>query len=76
VMLNPPEKPGATVTIGLKDTRLFREAAAASGLELGLADYLMKILETALHNGLGEGEWSVGQYRTAETLASQKSETH
>jgi 3-hydroxyisobutyrate dehydrogenase-like beta-hydroxyacid dehydrogenase len=76
VMLNPPEKPGATVTIGLKDTRLFRQAAAASGVELGLADYLMKILETALHNGLGEGEWSVGQYRTAQTLASQESETH
>jgi len=73
VILNPPEKPGATVKLGLKDTRLFREAAAASGVELGLSQYLMKILETAVADGLGDGDWPVGQYRTAETLADLKS---
>ena len=69
VLLHPPEQPGATVNLGAKDTRLLREAAAASGIQLGLADYLTDILNTAQRAGLGEGDWAVGQYKTAETLA-------
>ena len=72
VLLNPPTHPGATIDLGAKDTRLAREAAAASGVSLGLADYLMYILETAQQQGLGQGDWAVGQYRIAELLASQK----
>ena len=72
VLLHPPATPGATLDIGAKDTRLAREAAAAGGVTLGLADYLMHILETAQRNGLGSGDWAVGQYRTAERLSTQK----
>jgi 3-hydroxyisobutyrate dehydrogenase-like beta-hydroxyacid dehydrogenase len=70
VLLNPPTHPGATVDLGAKDTRLAREAAAAGGVTLGLADYLMHILETAQQQGLGQGDWAVGQYRVAELLAA------
>jgi 3-hydroxyisobutyrate dehydrogenase-like beta-hydroxyacid dehydrogenase len=71
VMLHPPEHPGATVALGAKDTRLLREAAKSGGVELGLADYLMHILTTALEAGIGDGDWAVGQYRTAQQLASK-----
>ena len=32
VMLNPPERPGATIALGGKDMGLFREAARSVGL--------------------------------------------
>lgn len=66
VMLHPPETPGATVQLGAKDTRLVREAAAASGVQLGLADYFQRQLDAAIENGMGEMDWAVGQYRMAE----------
>jgi 3-hydroxyisobutyrate dehydrogenase-like beta-hydroxyacid dehydrogenase len=72
VLLNPPATPGATVDLGAKDTRLAREAASAAGITLGLADYLAQILSTAQQNGLGQGDWAVGQYRTAQMLATRK----
>ena len=71
VMLHPPEQPGATVALGLKDTKLFRSAASEVGLELGLAGYLQQILESAVAAGLTDGDWAVGQYKTSETLARQ-----
>ena len=73
VMLHPPEHPRATVSLGAKDTSLLRESAAASGVELGLAAYLAHVLKTAQEAGLGDGDWAVGQYRTAQALASQPS---
>ncbi len=71
-LLHPPEFPGATVDLGAKDTRLAREAAAQSGITLGLADYLAHILSTAQSQGLGPTDWAVGQYRTAQLLATRK----
>jgi 3-hydroxyisobutyrate dehydrogenase-like beta-hydroxyacid dehydrogenase len=65
VMLHPPEQPGATINLGAKDTRLLREAAAARGARLGLADYLAGIFEDAKKAGLANEDWAVGQYRTA-----------
>ena len=35
-ILNPPQHPGATVSLGIKDTRLVREAAAEAGSTCGL----------------------------------------
>jgi 3-hydroxyisobutyrate dehydrogenase-like beta-hydroxyacid dehydrogenase len=71
VILNPPATPGATITLGMKDTRLFLEAAGDT--HLGLGEYLMEILREAQSAGLSEGDWAVGQYRTAERLAERKS---
>ncbi len=71
VLLHPPEKPGATVELGAKDTRLVREAARLAGVHIGLADYLQQQLNTAIESGMGQMDWAVGQYRMAEK-ASKK----
>src|SRR5579863_178395 len=45
VMLHPPEQPGATIDLGAKDLRLLREAAAAAGTRLSLAESLAEVFE-------------------------------
>ena len=66
VMLNPPEHAGATISLGAKDTRMLREAAAARNTRLSLADNLAEIFEQAKQAGLANEDWAVGQYRTAQ----------
>jgi 3-hydroxyisobutyrate dehydrogenase-like beta-hydroxyacid dehydrogenase len=66
VILHPPEKAGASVELGEKDTRLLREAAAARHTNLSLADALVKIYAEAKAAGLGHEDWAVGQYRVAQ----------
>jgi 3-hydroxyisobutyrate dehydrogenase-like beta-hydroxyacid dehydrogenase len=68
-MLHPAEHPGATVSLGIKDTRLAREAAAEAGIHLGLADYLARVLERAKEAGFANIDWAVGQYRIAQADA-------
>jgi len=66
VMLHPPEQPGATVQLGAKDTRLFREAGSAAGFGSGLAAYLSDQLEESIAAGLGDSDWPVSQYRAVQ----------
>jgi 3-hydroxyisobutyrate dehydrogenase-like beta-hydroxyacid dehydrogenase len=66
-ILNPPEVPGGTVTLGIKDTALFREAA--SHLHLPLADYIAQQLHQAEEAGMKDQDWAVGQYRMAQSAA-------
>jgi 3-hydroxyisobutyrate dehydrogenase-like beta-hydroxyacid dehydrogenase len=66
VMLHPPEHPGATVLLGEKDIRLMREATETAGIRLGLVEYLQEQFDTAIRNGMGQMDWAIGQYRTAE----------
>lgn len=66
VMLNPPETPGATMLLGLKDVTLLREAAAAHGASLSLADTLYDIFQQARREGLGNEDWAAGQYKMAQ----------
>jgi 3-hydroxyisobutyrate dehydrogenase-like beta-hydroxyacid dehydrogenase len=68
-ILNPPQRPGATVSLGIKDTRLAREAAAEAGVHLGLADYFADVLERAKQAGFADEDWAVGQYRIAQSDA-------
>ncbi len=68
-ILNPPQRPGATVSLGIKDTRLAREAAAEAGVHLGLADYFADVLERAKKAGFADEDWAVGQYRIAQSDA-------
>jgi 3-hydroxyisobutyrate dehydrogenase-like beta-hydroxyacid dehydrogenase len=75
VMLHPPEQPGATIHLGAKDTRLFREAGNDSGFDSGLAAYLASQLNTAVEAGLGEGDWPVSQYRTVQKTAQSSVRT-
>lgn len=70
VMLHPPEQPGATVELGAKDLALLRQAAAAQGTRLSLADTMAKIFDEARQAGLGGEDWAVGQYRMAQRRGS------
>jgi 3-hydroxyisobutyrate dehydrogenase-like beta-hydroxyacid dehydrogenase len=66
VMLHPPEHAGASISLGAKDTRLFREAAASRNTRISLADNLAEIFERAKQAGLAGEDWAVGQYRIAQ----------
>jgi 3-hydroxyisobutyrate dehydrogenase-like beta-hydroxyacid dehydrogenase len=68
-ILNPPKQPGATVSLGIKDTRLAREAAAEAGVRMRLADYFADVLKRAKEAGFADEDWAVGQYRIAQSDA-------
>jgi len=73
VMLHPPEHPGATIELGEKDLRLFREAAAASGTRLSLADSLAGVFSRAKAAGLGHTDWAGGLYRMSQQDSQTRS---
>ena len=66
VMLHPPEGVAATVDLGAKDLRLFREAAAGRQTGSSLADTMAEIFGEARRLGLGGEDWAVGQYKMAQ----------
>ncbi|HEY3990348.1 MAG TPA: NAD(P)-dependent oxidoreductase [Acidobacteriaceae bacterium] len=68
-ILNPPMHPGATVSLGIKDTHLAREAAAEAGIHMRLADYFADVLDRAKEAGFAGEDWAVGQYRIAQSDA-------
>ena len=72
VMLHPPENAGASISLGAKDTRLLREAAASRNTRLSLADNLAEIFEQAQKAGLANEDWAVGQYRIAQRRGTLK----
>lgn len=72
VMLKPLDKPGATIQLGAKDTRLFREAGHEAGFESGLAAYLADELDRAIEAGLGQADWPTSTYRVTEELLVKK----
>lgn len=73
VMLNPPEKPGATILLGEKDTRLLREAAAGRDTHVQLADTLAEIFARAKAAGMGNEDWAVGMYRMSQQGSKARS---
>ncbi len=70
VMLHPPEQsgatPGASIDLGEKDLRLLREAAAAGGTRLSLADSLAGVFARARAAGLSHADWAGGLYRMSQ----------
>ena len=66
VILSPPKDAGAPMTLGAKDLRLMREAAASRNTRVGLADQMAEIFAEAQRTGLGEEDWAVAQYRMAQ----------
>jgi 3-hydroxyisobutyrate dehydrogenase-like beta-hydroxyacid dehydrogenase len=69
VMLNPPEHPGATISLGAKDMGLFRQAAEDAGLETPLADHFARDLATAAEAGLKDRDWAAGLYQLARNAS-------
>lgn len=70
VMLEPPPQPGATIALGIKDTRLLLDAANSAGARLPLADHLAQQLQRAAEAGLTHEDWAVGQYRLAQSRSA------
>jgi 3-hydroxyisobutyrate dehydrogenase-like beta-hydroxyacid dehydrogenase len=60
IMLTPPETPGATMAVGEKDMRLFREAALEEHLKTPLADLFMENFHRAFKSGMKDADWAAG----------------
>ena len=60
------EPAGFALELGLKDIRLAREAAAASGVPMPLADLLFQRLEDGARRGRGRLDWTAIELETAE----------
>lgn len=60
LMLAPPETPGATMAVGEKDTRLFREAAQAEHVQTPLADLFLQNFHRAFEVGMKDADWAAG----------------
>jgi 3-hydroxyisobutyrate dehydrogenase-like beta-hydroxyacid dehydrogenase len=73
VMLHPPETPGATIALGQKDMRLFREAAAATHTRTPLADHFQNQLHCASEAGLRDRDWAAGYYQFVRSVSHQDS---
>jgi 3-hydroxyisobutyrate dehydrogenase-like beta-hydroxyacid dehydrogenase len=69
VMLNPPEQPGATVALGVKDLKLFLEAAEANKVWLTVADLMLDRFEEAIASGLASTDWASGLLQAAENAS-------
>ena len=77
VMLHPPEKPGATIDLGAKDLRLFREAAAAGGRAIQSGrDSGRGLRPRRKRQGLGDEDWAVGQYKMAQRRSKPEKAPH
>ncbi len=59
-MLHPPEQAAATVSLGAKDTRLFREAAKEAALRTPLADLFQQQFNAAIDKGKAGADWAAG----------------
>jgi 3-hydroxyisobutyrate dehydrogenase-like beta-hydroxyacid dehydrogenase len=63
IMLAPPETPGATMAVGEKDTRLFRDAAQAEHVKTPLADLFLATFHRAFEAGMKDADWAAGYLR-------------
>jgi len=71
VMLNPPQTPGATIELGVKDLTLFLDGARAGGSHLTLAERMADRFEEAIAEGLGKADWAAGLLQAAQNASTQ-----
>ena len=72
IMLHPPATPGATMAVGEKDIRLFREAAQSKHLSTPLADLFFASFHRAFEAGMKDADWAAGYYRLEKGLGAHK----
>lgn len=72
LMLEPPAKPGGTVSLGEKDARLFLDAAREAHAPTPLAEIFHQHLLRAISEGMQDDDWAGGYYNLARKLAQQK----
>jgi 3-hydroxyisobutyrate dehydrogenase-like beta-hydroxyacid dehydrogenase len=75
VMLHPPDEAAATVSLGAKDTRLFREAAKETATRTPLADIFQQQLNAAMQAGDGGEDWAAGYLKQVRSEAKGLKET-
>ena len=63
VMLHPPEQAAATVALGDKDMRLFREAGKEAQVRTPVANLFQQQFQTAMEKGGGEQDWAAGYFQ-------------
>ncbi len=68
IMLHPPEKPGGTIALGEKDTRLFREASHAQQVSTPLADMFLANFHRAIEAGMKNQDWAAGYYQLQKEM--------
>jgi 3-hydroxyisobutyrate dehydrogenase-like beta-hydroxyacid dehydrogenase len=61
-LTDPPQEIGASMELGEKDIRLFREAAAANGVKTPLAELMESNFDAALEAGMKDDDWATGYY--------------
>src|SRR5277367_5016907 len=61
-LTDPPKEIGASMELGEKDIRLFREAAAANGVKTPLAELMESNFDAALEAGMKDDDWATGYY--------------
>ena len=68
IMLDPPQHPRASIALGEKDIRLFREAAGSAGVQTLLADSFEEKLEMAIEAGMKDQDWAAGYYQLMHSI--------
>jgi 3-hydroxyisobutyrate dehydrogenase-like beta-hydroxyacid dehydrogenase len=71
IMLRPPATPGATMTVGEKDMRLFRDAAQGAQVGTPLADLFLATFHRAFEAGMKDADWAAGYYRLEKGLETR-----
>jgi 3-hydroxyisobutyrate dehydrogenase-like beta-hydroxyacid dehydrogenase len=61
-LIDPPKEIGASMELGEKDIRSFREAAAANGVKTPLAELMESNFDAALEAGMKDDDWAAGYY--------------
>jgi 3-hydroxyisobutyrate dehydrogenase-like beta-hydroxyacid dehydrogenase len=65
IMLHPPETVAATLALGEKDMRLFREAAQGEQMTTPLADLFFATFHRAFEAGMKDQDWAAGYLQLA-----------
>ena len=71
IMLHPPEIPGATMAVGEKDMRLFREAAHSAQMRTPLADNFFATFHRAFEAGMKDQDWAAGYMQLEKGLETR-----
>ncbi len=74
IMLSPPATPGATMAVGEKDMRLFREAAHSAQVKTPLGDVFEQTFQRAFEIGMKDADWAAGylQLQTRSQVAGYR----
>lgn len=71
IMLHPPETPGATMAVGEKDMRLFRDAARSGDVRTPLADAFLATFHRAFEAGMKDSDWAAGYLQLERGLETR-----